>query len=497
MGLEQKLAMSMQQTVVMTPQLQMAIRLLQLSHQELVDEVSAQMVENPTLDVDADDDGFRADAPTTAAPTIGPTSVAESEGSGYGPDDPSPESVAVDAHESRDPIAEIDWAKYIDSLRDQAPEVDRPVVGDDQPSFEATLTRGGSLVDHLEWQLRLTSLSEEEIGVGLSIIYNLDEHGYLRGIDLDELAAERGVSLELVEAVLRRIQQFDPLGVAARDLRECLSIQARLRFPGDEAMLLVIEHHLPNLEKKNYPQIARDLKIPLEEVYQIHRQVTELDPRPGRAYNGDEPRYITPDIYVVKVGDGYEAVLNEDGLPKLKISDYYRRALVDGNNKQTREYIQDKLRSAAWLIRSIHHRQRTILKVTNSIIKFQSDFFEKGITALRPLILKNVADDIEMHESTISRVTTNKYVHTPQGIFELKFFFNSGISRNYGEDIASESVKNEIKQIVQGEPAEHPFSDQKIVELLTAKNINIARRTVAKYREILGILPSSKRKRMF
>jgi RNA polymerase sigma-54 factor len=222
-----------------------------------------------------------------------------------------------------------------------------------------------------------------------------------------------------------------------------------------------------------------------------------LDPKPGRAWSTEEPQYITPDVYIHKIGENYVTVLNDDGLSKLRISQHYRNALKNGAASQTKEYIQEKLRSAVWLIRSIHQRQRTIVKVTDSIIKFQREFLDKGIAFLKPLILRDVAEDIGMHESTVSRVTTNKYVHTPQGIYELKFFFNSSISRVGGEDIASEAVKNQIKQIVSGEPGDKPYSDQKIVEILRSQNVDIARRTVAKYREVLGILPSSKRKKFF
>ena len=503
MALEIKQSLSMVQQLVMTPQLQQAIRLLQLSHQELVEEIQTQMVENPALEIDSEIEGPRltpageVELPDPAKNGEGEDAAAEAmfelPERRVRQDEPDSDP----AETARDPISEIDWAKYMDSIRDQVPGAEARVRSEELPSLEANLTRQSTLADYLEWQLRLSQLDEEETRIGLAIIYNLDEHGYLTGISLEELARDLGVEVASVEAVRKRVQQLDPLGVAALNLQECLSIQARVHFPGDEGMLAVIEHHLHNLEKKNYPQIARDLKIPLEEVYQIHRQVTELDPRPGRAFTAEEPRYITPDIYIIKVGDHYEALLNEDGLPKLKISDYYRRALLGDKNRQTKDYIQEKLRSAAWLIRSIHQRQRTIVKVTSSIIKFQNEFLERGINYLKPLILKDVADDIGMHESTISRVTTNKYVHTPQGIFELKFFFNSAISRNYGEDIASESVKNKIKHLIQTEPADKPFSDQKIVELLDKQNINIARRTVAKYREMLGILSSSKRKRMF
>ncbi len=489
MALEIKQSLSMVQQLVITPQLQQAIRLLQLSRQDLLDEVQEQMVENPALEVDGDSGG-----PQDAGL---PTSAATREEASF--EDPPPQpGPTTERERTVDPIAELDWAKYVDSIRDQQPIRDAPVrSAEDYPSVEATLTRTGTLADHLVWQLRMQDCGDDLRQLVLVLINNLDSFGYLKGVTIDEVAEQHDADADQVAGALKVLQGFDPLGVGARDLSECLLIQARVQFPGDEAMLEVLEQHLESLGNKNYAQIARHLRIPVEEVYEIHRQVTELDPRPGRAYAGDEPRYITPDIYIVRVGDRFEAVLNEDGLPKLRVSQYYRRALADGGNRKTKEYIQDKLRSAAWLIRSIHQRQRTILKVTQSIIKFQREFLERGIDYLRPLILRDVADDIGMHESTISRVTSSKYVHTPQGIFELKFFFNAAIGRCRGEDIASEAVKNKIRQIVQGEPRKKPYSDQKIVQLLKEQNISIARRTVAKYREMLGILPSSKRKRMF
>jgi RNA polymerase sigma-54 factor len=240
------------------------------------------------------------------------------------------------------------------------------------------------------------------------------------------------------------------------------------------------------------------MKVTLEEVVAAVKLIANFEPKPGRCYSGEEAQYITPDVYVYKVGDKYMTVLNDDGLSKLRISTTYRNALKAGaTNGKAKDFIQDKLRSAVWLIRSIHQRQRTIYKVTESIVKFQMDFFDKGIAYLKPLILRDVAEDIGMHESTVSRVTTNKYVHTPQGIYELKFFFNSSIAKTGGDEIASEAVKNHIKQIVAAEDAKNPYSDQRIVELLKAQGIEIARRTVAKYREVLGILPSSKRKSYF
>jgi RNA polymerase sigma-54 factor len=331
--------------------------------------------------------------------------------------------------------------------------------------------------------------------VGMLILGNIDSDGYIKDPPLSEISAEAGASEEVAEEVLQVIQTFDPIGVGARSLAECMLIQAMHYGEDDDLVIKMLRSHLGNLEKKNYQAIARDLKQPIEEIYEAAKAIMEFDPRPGRQYSADEPHYITPDVYVHKVGDKFFVVPNDDGLPKLKISSFYRAALDDSSG--AREYIQDKLRSAQWLIRSIQQRQRTIIKVTESIIKFQRDFFDKGIAYLRPLILRDVAEDIGMHESTISRVTTNKYVHTPQGIFELKFFFNSGISRTSGDDLASQAVKSKIKEIIGKEPPKRPYSDQKIVELLRDHNIDIARRTVAKYREQLGILSSSKRKQMF
>jgi RNA polymerase sigma-54 factor len=302
------------------------------------------------------------------------------------------------------------------------------------------------------------------------------------------------VGIELAEEVLMKIQTFDPVGVGARSLAECLLIQAMHFGQDDDLVIKIIKSHLPNLERKNYQAIARDLKQPVEEVYEAAKVIMEFDPRPGRQYTSEEPHYITPDVYIHKVGDRYFVVPNDDGLPKLKISSFYRSALSNKGN--AKDYIQDKLRSAQWLIRSIQQRQRTIIKVAESILKFQRDFFDKGIAHLRPLILRDVAEDIGMHESTISRVTTNKYVHTPQGIFELKFFFNSSIATGDGDAIASESVKEKIRDLIRAEDAHHPLSDQAIAEALRTRNIRIARRTVTKYREAMRILSSTQRRRI-
>ena len=494
--MELKQYLKMSQQLVMTPQLQQAIKLLQLSRMELVDLVREEMVENPVLE-DGLDSGPEKEAPSGEERGGEDMSLegveAERPPPAEAPGDRPETTSEVKADEGA--VKEIDWDHYLENYSMAPPMPSYRATSEELPSIENTLTRKPSLFDHLVWQLKLTSMRKTEEQIGMLIIGNLDPDGYLKDATIEEIAAEAEVTPEHAERVMQRIQEFDPVGVAARNLQECLLIQARHAGEDDEIVVRIIEDHMGNLERKNYQAIARDLKQPLEEIYEAVKVIASFHPKPGRLYSEEEPVYITPDVYVHKVGDKYFVVPNDDGLPKLKISNFYRTAL--SGSPQAREYIQDKLRSAQWLIRSIQQRQRTIIKVTESIVKFQREFFDKGINYLKPLILRDVAEDINMHESTISRVTTNKYVHTPQGIFELKFFFNSGINRTDGDEIASESVKNKIRDIIGKEDQRKPYSDQKLVELLRDQNIDIARRTVAKYREQLGILSSSKRKQLF
>ena len=303
---------------------------------------------------------------------------------------------------------------------------------------------------------------------------------------------------EVVECALRKVQEFDPPGVAARDLRECLTVQARQLEIEDPLVHRILTECLDTLIKRDFRGVAKALGVGVEEVAAAAEIIGRLEPRPGRAFGGEDPVYIVPDIYVYKVGDEFHIVLNDDGLPRLRINGLYRDVLAqkDGVAKDTKEYVHDKVRSALWLIKSIHQRQRTIYKVMQSIIKHQREFFERGINFLKPLNLRDVADDIEMHESTVSRVTTAKYVHTPQGIFELKYFFNSSINRVHGDAVASESVKDRIRRLIQNEDPRRPLSDQRIAEMLKVANIDIARRTVTKYRESMNVLSSTKRRQV-
>ena len=501
MALELKQHLKMTQQLVMTPQLQQAIKLLQLSRMELVDLIRTEVTENPLLE--------GADEPDEEPVQSGesPAETADHEAK------PEPkEAEKSEEVKGEEGANEIDWDQYLDhyQLQGHTAPSNRGLADEELPGAESTLTKKGDLVDHLTWQIRLSNFTREEETVAFLVIGNLDDDGYFKMPAVEgesddaaprdplvRVAFEAGVGVEFAESVLHRVQALDPIGVAARDLRECLLLQVRHINADTPEIVAIIERHLRHLESKNYGAIAKDLKIPIEEVVKAVKVISRLEPKPGRAFSGEEPQYITPDVYVTKLGDKYVVVLNDDGLSKLRISGMYRAALKNGQAGAAKEYIQDKLRSAVWLIRSIHQRQRTIFKVTESIVKFQRDFLDKGIAYLKPLILRDVAEDIGMHESTVSRVTTNKYVHTPQGIYELKFFFNSAINKTGGDEIASEAVKNHIKQIVASEDPKHPHSDQKIVEILKGQGIEIARRTVAKYREVLGILPSSKRKKYF
>ena len=486
MAIEIKQQLRLSQQLVMTPQLQQAIKLLQLSRMELADLVQQELQENVVLEESiegVDDLPREVVADSEEAPT--PSSEERSE---------VPENREASNAEK---IADIDWQSYAEAYP-QTGFQNEIREDDERRSLEGTLTRRETLAEHMTWQLQLSDLDAAERVGAEWIIGNLDEDGYLRA-DLEEIARRSGVSLEVVEQALAKIQLFDPAGVAARDLRECLLLQIDALRLEDPLVRTLVADHIDALQKRDFRGIARVLGVTIEEVAVASRVVGRLEPRPGRPFGGEEAVYIIPDIYVHKIGDELHVVLNEDGLPKLRINQLYRDVLArgaEGVAKDTRDYVQDKVRSALWLIKSIHQRQRTIYKVMQSIIKNQREFFERGVQYLKPLNLRDVADDIGMHESTVSRVTTNKYAHTPQGIFELKFFFNSSINRVEGDAIASESVKEKIRRIIQAEDPRRPLSDQRIAEMLRTANIDIARRTVTKYREAMNMLSSTKRRRV-
>jgi RNA polymerase sigma-54 factor len=482
MAIEMRQQMKLTQQLVMTPQLQQAIKLLQLSRIELQDVVRQELEENPVLE---------------ETPELEETREAEQVELNESEQQPVAESMEFkEVIAGEGTLNETDWDSYIEGYNYSSGE--HYFEDDERPSYENILTKKGTLIDHLMWQLNLTRLSEEEFLVGAEIIGNIDEDGYLRA-SLADLAISCHVDETFVEGVLKRIQEFDPVGVGARDLQETLLLQVRHLGMGDSLVEVILQGHLKDLEIRNYKHMARALGVDINDILMAAKVIAGLDPKPGHMIGQEDVQYISPDIFVYKIGEEYVVVLNDEGLPNLRVSPFYATEAKNGRNFDSRaeEYISDKIRSAMWLIKSIHQRQRTIYKVAKSIVKFQRNFLDRGIEYLKPLVLRDVAEDIGMHESTISRVTTNKYIQTPQGLFELKYFFNSGISTNEGDFIASESVKNRIQELVSAEDPRKPYSDQRLAELLSTHNINIARRTVTKYREMLRIGSSSERKRLF
>jgi RNA polymerase sigma-54 factor len=478
MALEIKQQLRQTQQLVMTPQLQQAIKLLQYNHLEIVEALEVELKENPLLEVSSFDEPF-TDKDQDADNRNDITKL---------------EEMVKEDPPQRD-VFDIDWENYLESYgADYAPA---QKDFSERPPIENVVTYKENLFQSLLRQLHLSHLEEADRRIALQIIGNITDDGYFDG-NLGELAESFGVPEEKVLRVLMEVQSFDPPGVGARNLQECLLNQAYALDPPQFLAAQILEEAFDLFQNGKMDLVARKLKVSLDRIREAAKIISRLDPRPGRANATQDTIYVIPDIFIVKMGNDYSVVLNDDGLPRLKVSSFYQKELHSngGSSGLAKDYIQEKMRGALWLIKSIHQRQRTIFKVAQSIIKFQREFFDKGIDYLKPLILRDIADDIEMHESTISRVTTNKYVHTPRGIFELKYFFNSGI-RHGADVIASESVKNQILKMVKNENPKKPASDKQIVEELARFQIHIARRTVAKYRELLGIPPSSKRKKKF
>ncbi len=494
------------QNLVMTPQLQQAIKLLQLNHLELADMITQELTDNPMLEELGDE---HSNEPLDSA---------------SGEDNYDPEAQQNTEEQAQlQPQTEDDknlgnkddvsWEAYLEEFNDgpgASPSM-KEIPDGDMPSYENLLTKSTSLEEHLLWQLNMHNFTEQEMRFGQMVISALNDDGYFEG-NLSEIAEACGIEYEDAEEILKMIQNFDPIGIASRDLQECLMIQAKLLVPRSTLVESMIQSCMPELERHNLPAIAKALDAPLEQVAEAQKIIHELEPKPGKIFTESDTQYIAPDIYVIKVGTEFVIQMNDDGIPRLRISNHYKNimkkelALQSTNGKaqdggahdQAKEYVQEKLRAAMWLIKSIQSRQKTIHKVTEAILSRQRDFFEKGAHFLKPMVLKDIAADVGMHESTISRVTTNKYMHTPVGTFELKYFFNSSInSSDGGDSVASSAVKEKIKQLIAKEDVRKPFSDQQIVEILQKDNIDIARRTVAKYREMLNILPSSRRKRAF
>jgi len=513
MAFETKLGqeLRLRQQLVMTPQLQQAIKILQLPVVELEAMIQSEVEQNPILEIAerGPEESLNNGAGAEAASLLSGEHVADAlpiESASYDGDTVAeaaevvpPTSAAKESvSELRevDRLDRIDWSEYLENYANNWSGTNYNEEQDERRlTLENTLTRRASLEEHLMWQLRLSDLNDAQRQIGEAIIYNLNDDGYLDA-SVEELAEQIGCDAAQVEEMLARIQRFDPPGVASRSLKECLLNQLRVYGMEESLAARIIRDHLNLLEKHRYSEIAKLQGVDLGTVNQAVHIISLLEPKPGRDYGDAKPVYVVPDVLIRKQGDEYVVSLNEDALPRLRLSSYYQRVLHDRQvSEETRKYLQERLRSARWLVKSIYQRQQTIYRVASSIVKFQRAFFERGIGFLKPLVLRDIANDINMHESTISRATANKYADTPQGIFELKFFFTSSVKAASGEDVSAETIKERIRQLVANESGGEPLSDQAIVEILRREQINIARRTVAKYRQALSILPSAKRRR--
>lgn len=501
-----RLDLRLSQKLIMTPQLQQAIKLLQLSRLELQQTLEQHLLENPLLEE------LQAETEEAEGPAaVEDGASVESREPGPGPDQgeaPQPTDDRTNAEE----LSATGWEDYFDSDR-RAGDVEYPGSGqDDMPSYDQTLSTSKSLEEHLVWQLSLSTIDERIRGLARLIIGNLEDDGYLR-TPLEEVIARTDYTLAEAEQALSEVQKFDPAGVGARDLSECLLLQLGYLGRGPMGSLgarpgalrgsvveSVIKHHLKDLEKKQYAKIAKALDVSCEEVFQATKVIESLEPKPGRPFSTSDNHVIVPDVFVVKHEGEWVVLLNDDGLPRMRISPYYKQLLGgQAASGETKAYLDEKLRAAQWVLRSIEQRNKTIVKVVTSIVKFQQAFFDQGVEALKPLVLKQVADDVGMHESTISRVTANKYVYCPQGMFELKYFFNAGLQRadQQGEMLSSVTVREMIRKMVAEEDNAHPLKDEEIADRLRRQQILIARRTVAKYRAEENIPSASQRKRFF
>jgi RNA polymerase sigma-54 factor len=482
MGLETKLSLKQTQKLVMTQALQQAIKLLPMARLELIQAIRQELTDNPMLEeVALAEDGV---------------TPAEEE------DTPSPDESADTVADGKE-LYDINWQEYFpeDWEWKGLPSEEY----EERFSYENTARTPTTLSEHLLAQLMMATTDEAERRIGAFLIGNIDDEGYLR-CELDEAVTSTASDEATVARVLSMIQTFDPTGIGARDLRECLLIQ--VRFLGLEGSLLetLISEFLPKLQERGAQhlmgvtrELTKALNLSNEEVSMALHILKTLDPSPGQQFTSEPAEDIVPDVVVMKVGDDYQVILNDEGIPRLRISATYRRMLREGklDEPEAKHYLDEKLRSAVWLIRSIEQRRQTLYKVATSLVKFQREFLDHGLAHLKPLVLKDVAEDIGMHESTVSRVTTNKYMYTEQGIFELKYFFHSGIELyGGGENMSSLTVKDRIKKLVAAEDPGKPLTDQQLVEVLAAENVKIARRTVTKYRRELKLPPANRRKRI-
>ena len=456
--LELKQTQKLAQQLVLTPQLQQAIKLLQLSQMELVEAIEQEIKENPVLEVE---------------------------------EEPSATAAEEKETQKKEEIAE--WLERFSPSEEYLGREEK-----DYPDYENIGKKASDLRDYLRWQAGVSSdFGRDERLWAEWIIEHISDNGYLAS-SLEEIAEVSGISVESLEKVLRKVQKLDPAGVGARDLRECVLIQYEEKGEKDPVLEEVVNSYFELFRKMDLREIAKRSGHPMEKIKEVFEKIKSFDPKPGRNYESDQTIYVIPDVYVVKTEDGLDVLLNDDGIPELRMSSYYMNLHGDEKcNGDARDYIKKKIKQAEWFMKSLEQRQKTLYLVAKSIVDFQSEFFEKGIRHLKPLILKDVAHYIGVHESTVSRITTNKYMGTPSGVYQMKFFFTTGVGSDYGEAVSTNAVMDLIAEIISKEDRKNPLKDEEIVALLENQhNIKIARRTVAKYREVVHIQSSRERRRL-
>ena len=467
MSAQLKMGMKLAQKLRMTPQLQQSIKLLTLPLMELEQAVRDELLENPVLEEVHD--------------------VMEEQSA----DELSNKEEQPERHT---------WMEFTNTYSIRGPRQSQIKTGSGMFNLENVVSTERSLCDHLMWQIQMSSFSNQEKALLNLLVDRLNEDGYLK-VPLEQIANEMGVELSQLQKALKLLHSLDPNGVGARNLQECLLIQARQNQEDTKDLITLIQDHLPDLERKNFNAIAEKMNLEEEEIMDLYKIINAMEPTPGRRFVTQPVHYIIPDVYIIKEGNEYRVSVNEEGLPHLRVAHIYQEMLKGSDSSNTihldstQRYLRHKMNSACWLIRSINQRQRTMFKVTTAIVKHQRDFFDKGSIGMKPLILKQIAEEIGVHESTVSRITTNKYAHTPHGVYELKYFFNPGIETNKGDKISSEVVKLKILSYIKDENKKTPVSDQHIMELLVKElGVHLGRRTIAKYREAMNILPVGRRK---
>ncbi len=477
-----KLSQNLKQTqsLMMTPQLQQSIKMLTLNHAEISDLISNELVENPLLE---DSKSLPSDS---QSPDLIEKEIQET--------DPS-KLVEKNIFEKKDET--FDWESYLESSgEEKAVSMRDP---EETFNYENIISSGENLSDHFKWQLKIDNLTTKEWEIAEFIIGNLNEDGYLV-IAPEDISKELKTSMEDVSFVLEKIQRLDPIGCGSKDLIDCLLVQINILGISSPLLRKIINFHLKDVQTKKYEEIAKSCGNTFEEVLNAVEMLNQLHPKPGRLVATPDTHYIVPDVFIYEVNGEFKVKINDEGIPRLKISKTYLKLLKPTLKNETekernlRIYIKEKLKNAEWFINSINKRQSTIFQVAESIVRYQQDFFKKGPEYLKPLTLKVIAEEVGVHESTVSRATSNKYMQTPLGVFELKYFFKAGIGAHDGNDVSSEVLKVKIKNFISMESKKRPFSDQKISDLLKREGILVARRTIAKYREELEIPPSKDRK---